>query len=522
MEILSNTLENEEFVGIIDLGSNSARLMLAHLIPGKAPTIVLQVKFMVRLGENSFETKLLQEPAIERTIEVLKSFAQTCKQYNVTNIQAFATAAARKADNAKEFVQRVFQETGIELNIISGIEEARLIYLGVSSGLPNTFGSRVFIDIGGGSTEIIVGNSHDHLFLDSLSLGCVMLTNKFLKDNQGKIKSQDFEKIKEYVRQSSAHAFQSLNKFNHNEVVASSGTAIALYELSHKLQLPVKASSEISTLTIDSLREVAKYICSLTAAQRTTLPNISPRRAEVLVAGAAILLALIEELGHKKILISNQNLQHGALIDYINKTDVNQHRIKKNIRKQSVQHLARSFHYSKKHSEHISALTLMLHDSAVDCGIILFNNLWREYLEYAAILHDIGISISYTKHHAHSYYIIKNSDLLGFSEDEKEIIATLAFFQNKQTSKKYEHFNSLDENHKELITTYSLFLAIAENMEKVHRQHIYEAAFHIEEKELILYAQQFSSSPIEENAVRALQKSMEKIFGRKVTIHFST
>ncbi len=522
MTFSSQLTDIEEFVGIIDLGSNSARLMIAHLEPGKTPAVVLQVKFMVRLGENSFESKQLQEPAILRTIDVLKSFAETCKQYNVTSIQAIATAAVRRADNGKDFVQRVLKETGIQLNVVSGHEEARLIYLGVSSGLPHTFGLRIFIDIGGGSTELIVGHSLEYLFLDSLSLGCVMLTNRFMSENKGKVRPQEFEKMKEYVRQTSAHAFQSLVEYNLVEVVASSGTAIALLELSQKLDLPVKPSSDPNVLSLESLREVSRYVCTLTSEERENLPGLSNRRAEVLVAGSAILLTLLEQLGLKKITISHQNLQHGALADYIKNKQLPIHKSRKNTRKQSVEFLAQAFHYEKKHSEHVKALALMLHDSAVDSGLISYNERWREYLNYAAILHDIGISISYTKHYAHSYYIISHSELLGFTEEEKEYIALLTFFQNKKPSRKYDIFNVLSEEIKEQITLYSSFLAIAESMEKLHRQHIYEAAFHDEGKELILYAQQFSPSLIEENAVRAMQKTVEKVFNRKLSILFST
>ncbi len=527
-----NSEMREYNLGIIDLGTNSARLMIVNIKENGSATILKQVKYMVRLGENSFEKRQLQEEAMLRGISVLQAFSDTCKTYNVAKMEAVATAAVRRAGNGREFVRRVAEKTGIELDIISGAEEARLIYLGVSSGLSHTFGQRVFIDIGGGSTEVIVGNSVEYQFLDSLTFGCVMLTNRFVP-HKDKVKSEEFEAIKDYVRQSSAHAFQSLKNYSFVDVVASSGTAIALYELSQKLDLKIKTPLEHNILSLEALQAVSKYICDLTAEERKNLPGISMKRSEVLPAGAAILLTLLEELKMTKISISHLNLQNGALVDHLNTVHTKhsphfsqngtQGSLNKDvIRKKSVEALAKAFHYEEKHSEHVKNLALMLHDSAVDCELIEHNRLWREYLSFAATLHDIGISIAYSRHFSHSYYIITHSELIGFTEEEKEYIAQLAYFQRSRPSSKHAKYTALPEKIQEKILKYSSFLSLAENMERLHRQHIYEAAFVIEEDEIVLYAQQFAPSLVEEFAVRSMQKSLEKIFHKNVTIHFST
>lgn len=513
----------EECVAIIDLGSNSIRLMIVHILPNNASTIINQVKYMVRLGENSFETKMLQEAPIERTLHVLKEFKQSCIHHNVSKTLAIATAAVRNAQNGKSFVQRVLRETGIEFKIVSGLEEARLIYLGVSESLPHSFGLRAFIDIGGGSTELIVANSQNYLFLDSLKLGCVMLTNHFIPNEKGKIKEEVFKTMQNYVRQSASHAFQKIQKYALIEAVASSGTALALYGLSVKLNLPIQTNQETKSISIESLRKIVKHICGLTLEERFHLPGVSKQRAEVLVAGTAILLTLLEAFGMKKISITTSNLQNGILINYLRNNNLSQVQSKRNIRTQSIRGLAQNFHYEKQHADHISALALMLHDSAVDCGLISYNENWREYLHYAAILHDIGTSIAYSHHYMHTYYIITHYELLGFTEEEKEYIGLLTYFhQSKKPSKRNEVFQLLAPHIKDFITIYSLFLALAESMDRLHRQHIYETAFHKEEGELLLYAQQFSSSLIEEVAVRNMQKTIEKVFQQPITIHFST
>ncbi len=513
---------DENNIAIIDLGSNSIRLMIVSFFANKTPSIINQVKYMVRLGENSFQEKKLQEEPMRRTLDVIKAFAQSCMHYKVKEILPLATAAVRNAENGKEFVEKVAEETGINFKVISGVEEARLIYLGVSSSLRYNFGLRLFIDIGGGSTELIVGNSQRHVFLDSLNIGCVMLTNRFLANHAGKVSSELFKEMKNFATQVAAHAFQSIQNYKITEIVASSGTAQALYEIS-KRYCNVKTENESQrTLTLDELKQVSKYLCDLNLEDRTKLSGISKARAEVIIAGAAILLALLEASNAKKLYLTSNNLQHGVLADYLNQQDAKGLQSKTFLREQSIKALVNTFRLEKKHAEHVNALALMLHDSAVDCALISYDAAWREYLHYAALLHDIGTSISYNQHNVHGHYIITHAEPVGFIEQEKDFIGLLVYFHSKKPSRKNPLFMELNPRLRNLISIYSLFLALAENMDRLHRQHIYEAAFHVEDKELILYAQQFCPSLIEEFAVKNMQRAVEKVFGREVSIHFST
>ncbi|MFR3458685.1 MAG: Ppx/GppA phosphatase family protein [Bilophila wadsworthia] len=185
---MSGELERtEKAIGIIDLGSNSVRLLLVRVHADGSTTILNQVKHMVRLGEGGFTHNRLQEETMARTIAVLRGLAEMCAVYETTEIIAIATAAVRDAVNGPEFIRRVQEKTGIDFTVVSGREEARLIYLGVSSGLEHSKSLRLFIDIGGGSTELIVGDSQSYVNLDSLKLGCVRLTNLFFEDNKGPV-----------------------------------------------------------------------------------------------------------------------------------------------------------------------------------------------------------------------------------------------------------------------------------------------------------------------------------------------
>ena len=227
--------DGERVIGIIDLGSNSLRLMLVRILPDGSHTVLNQVKNMVRLGEGAFETGHLREESMARTINVLRGMAEMCGVYGASEVIAIATAAVRDAANGPDFMRRVKEKTGIDFRVVSGREEARLIYLGVSSGLAHTESLRLFIDIGGGSTELVVGNSEEYRNLDSLKMGCVRLSNLFFDKDSGTISAKRYAALQNYIRNNALRSFQRIADFVIEEAVASSGTAQNLAEIAAAL-----------------------------------------------------------------------------------------------------------------------------------------------------------------------------------------------------------------------------------------------------------------------------------------------
>lgn len=481
-----------------------------------------RVKHMVRLGENSFQKRRLQEAAIQRTLAVLHSFAGMCETYGAEDVLAIATAAVRDAENGREFIQRVRRTTGLDFNIISGKEEARRIYLGVSSGLPASLGLRLFMDIGGGSTELAVGNSTEYSNLDSLKLGCVRLTNRFLEGHTGPVSPERFEEMRQAVRREATHALNRIRNFDIFELVGSSGTVQALHMIAFRLEHGAESEQDQEIMTLDGLRRAANYICSLTLDERRKIPRVSARRAEVLVAGAAILLTLQEELGFESLRVSTRNLQDGILIDYLRRSGLESAHPGHNVREHSVLQLAKRCDFEERHARHIARLTLQIHDSAVDCGCIPLDHQGRELLYYAALLHDIGIFIAYTRHAAHSYYLIHNTELLGFHENEINFIALLTLFHSTKPGKKYENFAQYDPSLQMQLRVFSLFLSLAENMDRLHCQHVHEAEFYRDNHSLVLRVTSRNASPVEMDAVISMEKILRKTFGGEVRIQFCT
>ncbi len=513
---------DSKVIGIIDLGSNSARLLLVKITPDGAYSIINRVKHMVRLGENAFEEKRLQEPAMQRTLIVLRSFMEMCQQYNVTELFPMATAAMRDAHNAVEFLQRVRKEAGVELQIISGHEEARLICLGVSSDLPSSLGLRVYMDIGGGSTEVAVANAQGMECLDSLKIGCVRVTNKFLQDHSDKVPKHVFASMCAYVRSKASHTTGRLQNFTLSELVGSSGTALALQNIGHRLQYNAAPTVDQNTLSIEGLRLACKHICSLTLEERRKLPGVNSRRAEVLVAGAAILLTLMEDFNFSQITVSNRNLQDGILMDYLQRHPTHAEEQGDSVRKKSVLRLAQRCRYEKEHAKHVAELTLQIHDSAVDVGLIHFDHQARELLYYAALLHDIGIFIAYAKHAVHGAYIISKSELLGFTEDETEFMATLVQMHNLKPSKKPYSPIPKGTGLRRHLQLFPLFLALAENMDRLHCGHVQESHFSRQKDMLVLTVSGRNTSPVEIDAVCLMDSLLHCAVGEKVQIQFTS
>lgn len=517
--LVRNT-DQSNVIGIIDLGSNSVRLLVVRINANASCTVLNQVKHMVRLGEGGFLKNRLQEKNMHRTLGVLQGLAEMCTAYGVWEVIAVATAAVRDADNGQEFIRRIHERTGLDFTVISGREEARLIYLGVSNSLEYTKNARLFIDIGGGSTELIVASSEKLENLDSLKLGCVRLTNLFFEQDTGPVSSYRYAALQRYIRNAGLYAFQRIGQYSLPEAIGSSGTIQNLAEIAAAMgqqrsgdfnQKPEKA-----LLHYDSLKRVVQKLCALSLEERRVLPGINPNRADVIIAGAAILQTVMEDVGLSSIRVSNRNLQDGVLVDYLMRTRPEYFQTGHSIREKSVLQLARRCHFEEQHSRHISFLALELFDSAKALSLHQLGMESRELLHYAALLHDIGIFIAFSGHQAHTYYLIRNTELLGFTEREIEIMAITAYFHRKRPSRKYSLFNALDECLRQQIRLLSLFLILAERLDRTHRQLVVSAGFQRENKHLELRFYTRVPCPMEKEEMERSRKLVQKTLGEPV------
>jgi len=509
-------------VTFIDMGTNSIRVLVVRLNPNHSYTILTRQKQQVRLGEGEFENDEINPQALERAVVVAKTFTDLARTFHSEEFVAVATSAAREASNQNELLHRIRQEAGLDVRVISGREEARLIYLGVVSGIQIGDRRGFFIDIGGGSTEVALGDARDYQYLDSFRLGAIRLSNMYCTtDNRGIVSPEQCKKIRHHVRDAMIHALPAIQKIKPDCAVGSSGTIINLAEIAGRALHAANGSSvngSSQVLTYRDLRSVIELLSPLTLEQRRKVPGINPERADIIIAGAVILETFMKELSLDEIAITGRGLQDGLLVDYLSRIDNFPLLGELSSRQRSVLQLGRSCGINEVHARTVTSLVLEMFDSAKSQGLHDFSDNERELMEYAAFLHDIGSFISYTNHHAHSYYIIRNSELLGFNEREVRFMATLAKFHRKKSPKKKDlEITDLDAREKSALRLLSSFLRLGESLDRSHAaliQHVRFSAADEQTARLEIIAR--GDCQLELWGIESEKKTFEKAFGKRL------
>jgi len=466
---MSHTYPTDEYhIAFLDLGTNSARLLLVRINANHSYTVITQQKEFVRLGEGEFSENELQPAAMERAVLVCRKFAELARSYQVKEIIAVTTSAVRDAQNQREFIQRLNTEAQLDIRVISGREEARLIYLGVASGVHLGTKNAIIIDIGGGSTEIIVGDQHEYHDLDSLKLGAIRLSALYLPGETASVSPARYAAMQQHVRSTAVRIIQRMHPSLPLLAFGSSGTienlaAIAARHI-HKRQ-PLRHE----LLSVQDLRQVVTLLCSLSLEERRKVPGINPERADIIIPGAAILETLMQELQLPHLHVSHRGLRDGLLVDYLARTESMPAMQALSVREQSVIRLGRNCNFDERHAAHVSRLAMELFDSAREAQLHNLGDWERELLGWAAQLHDIGAFLNYANHHAHSYYFIRNADLLGFDQTELAIIATTAYFHRKVfPRKRHPEFAALDTRAQQIVRILCVLLRIAESLDRSH------------------------------------------------------
>ena len=511
---------SERIAAFIDLGTNSVRLLVVRINPNHSWSIISQQKEAIRLGEG-FSDHRLHPEAMQRAVSVCRQFAEMARSFNATEVIAVATSATREAENQNEFIDRFQQETGVDLHVISGREEARLIYLGVAGGLDLGKQRALFIDIGGGSTELVVGDQQGYAYLDSLKLGALRLTAKFIDDPAAPVSAATYARIQAHVRSKAIRSLQHLRDYPFDLVVGSSGTIEALAVLAARA-LRKDDTNRALEIILRDIELLPRLLCPLTAQERKNLPGMNPARADIIIAGMAIVHTLMQELGINRIKVSERGLRDGLLVDYLNRVVYSPEVAEMSVRARSVMQLGRSCNYDEPHARQVAQLSLALFDSARSCKLHKFGKRERELLAWAAQLHDIGIFLSFTNHPVHGAYFIRNADLPGFNQWETDVIAGIVHAHNKiLTHKKIEAIAGLDAAGQELVLQLSPFLRLAENLDRSHSGLVHDARFTLANaKDVDLVITAPHGCPLELTSIQTHLAGKKIPFASKVTIRY--
>jgi exopolyphosphatase/guanosine-5'-triphosphate,3'-diphosphate pyrophosphatase len=455
-------------IAAIDIGTNSVHMLIARLAANDRFEVITRQKEMVRLGSGRGEMKVLEPDAIERGVAALGRCRSLADSFDAP-VHAVATSAVREAQNAEEFIRRARDEAGVEVQVISGYEEARLIQLGVLQALP-VFDQRLaLVDVGGGSTEVLIGHRGNVDYARSIKLGSLRMTRRFFPE--GVVEEGAVERCRRYVRGRLAPMVHDTTQLRHDVAVASSGTAEALAAMVLvRRDEPVPQSLNAARITTAELSEVIDELASATTTEeRRKLPGVEASRADILLGGGIVLEQVCRALGVGELTISEYALREGVLLDALHRVRGGTLHHLSDLRRSSVFHLMELCDDEPEHSLQVARLVLELHDALGErLGV---GDAERELLEAAALLSNVGLFISHSGHHKHSYYVIRNSEhLMGFTDREIELIALVARYHRKSqpSEDKHAEFAALDPEDRARVRAMAAMLRVAIGLDRNH------------------------------------------------------
>lgn len=446
-------------IAIIDIGSNSARLVISHIYKNGAYNMVYNQKEALRLSQKVDGHNLLTEEAFTSTIDTMRSFAHMCKIYQADKTIAVATAAIRNASNGAELVDKVAQETGIQLHIISGNTEAYISYLGVINTLDVKNG--IIFDLGGGSTELILFKNRKILESVSLPLGAVNTTGMFNIRNE--MPANVYNDLNAFIM-SRLNQYPWL-KQNNLPLIGVGGTARTVAKIIQRAKKYPATKIHNYAYPVQTFRSFFNKLRLTNLEQRKKISGLSAERSDIILAGSSIISCLLEATGAKKLITSGCGLREGLFYDYYSKSN-NVPLIAKNILERSRENTLSLFDRDASHARHITRLALTMFDGWMELHKVRKNN--RRLLETAALLHDIGITINFYSHARHSAYMIQNAKLFGLTHKEQIITSAIAGWHNgvsKNYFKSRFYKEMLTESNWKLINKLSLLLALAESLD---------------------------------------------------------
>jgi len=459
-------------VAAIDIGTNSTHLLVAAVDPElRTFSVVLAEKSTTRLGERDPETGAITDAALGRGMDALRRFTELAASHQVEQIVTAATSAVREAPNGRDFLQQIKDDLDLDVDLVSGPEEARLIYLGVLSGM--SFGDRphLLLDIGGGSTELILADGRDARALTSTRIGAVRLQRDFVTEDPMPPQGKAF--LRAYIQGSLEPAVEKVKRrIKPGEspvMVATSGTAMAVGALvaSNDERSPQKLHGY--RISRKSLNQVVDKLMPLSPEQRRALAPINDRRAEIIVPGALILQTSMKMLGVDDLVLSERALREGLIVDWMLRQGLLEDRFsfQSSIRERTVIHQVQRFAVDQQRAERVAKHALCLYDNTV--GILHRDpGPGRELLWAAAMLHACGQHINLSAYHKHSWYLIRHGELLGYSENEHLMVAAIARYHRRSLPKKrHESWQAItSRSERRTVSEMALLLRLAAALDR--------------------------------------------------------
>jgi len=512
-------------IAALDIGSNSIHLVVVETDREKPFRVVASAKEAVRLGRSVARDQRLSAAAMDRAVDCLKRFRRIAESHGARELIAVTTSAVREATNGDQFITRAAEEAGVEIDLLSGVEESRLIALAVSFRFKQSVRQQALvIDIGGGSTELAVMKNGEPVTLISFKLGAVRLTELYVKSDP--IGEKQLRRLRSELREVIAHRAPEIAASGFDSCYGTSGTINALAALSLRRRLAAgngrMARRRLEhSLTLDELRALNDELASYALDERILAGQINRQRAEIIVAGGQLLEALMETLNIDELVSCDWALREGVIIAHLARrvetVTTSPARLERDPSLRGALALARHCRADLKHASRVAYLSQQLFDELRPLHSLGGEH--RRLLAAAALLHDIGYFVSHTAHHKHSAYLIQNSELTGFTTHEIAVIASVAYYHRGGLPKsKHEYYSDLRAQDREVMLKLAALLRLADALDRDHEGRVRELRCDIEDDEVRIVA---SCSREAETMLWRLEERADlftEVFGRGVKL----
>ena len=455
-------------IAAIDVGSNSVHMIVCAIRPDLSFEVVDREKDMIRLGAGALGRGRLPEANITAALESLAKFKRLAESHRVDEMVVAATSAVREAENGGDLITQARRLLNLRVRVISGLEEARLIHLAAAYAIGIGSERAVTIDIGGGSTEITLGTAARMEAGRSFKLGAIRLAERFADHDP--LSRTDEGRLVRYILREAAGYLTQLRRRGFRRVIGTSGTIQALGSIALGAD---SADGDRRRVVIprDHLSRVRRRLVAMSLDDRLQLPGLDPRRADLAPVGAILLDTILDRLGAGEITLCDFALREGLVLDYIKRNSRHIRTAERypDVRRRSVMELAERCHYWPDHAQQVARLALGIFDATRKRHGLGARE--REWLEYGALLHDIGTLISYNAHHKHAYYLIRHGELRGFDPEEIEVIGLVARYHRQATPKRtHVGYGALRRPLRRAIKVLGACVRLAEGLDRSHAQ----------------------------------------------------
>ncbi|MEX0747184.1 MAG: Ppx/GppA phosphatase family protein [Rhodothermales bacterium] len=501
---------------VIDLGTNSFHTLIVNVFPNGSFEVLDRIKEVVRLGERGLIEHRLTERAMKRAIRAIRRVKLLAEGWGAGEYLAFATSAIREADNGGDLIEKIKEETGIHVQVIDGGFEAYLIYEGVRRAV-DMHEPTLMVDIGGGSTEFIIGNSEKAFLALSLKLGAARMTGQFITSDP--ISQEEFKALRAHFREMLMPVYAACREHGVRGIVGSSGTFENVAQGSANLRGNTDRSIYLQVFEGKELRTVTKSIIESSREERAAISGIEAKRVKQIVAGAMLIDVLLKDLEVERVRISPNALREGMVVHFVRRNNERLEAIAPfaDVRRRSVYEMGHRFRWDEKHVEHVVALALQLFDACRELHGL--GPAERELLEFACLLHDIGYYISRSSHHKHSLYLIKQADWHGFQPEEIDVMAHIARYHRRSVPRdKHTAYRRLSEGQRKLVRQLGSFLRLANALDRSHYQNVTAMRANLDTETLDIEIETKGDPQLEIWSARRASDMFESTFKRKVRI----